>query len=164
MLTTAYYGLLRASEFLKTDTNHTLNYRDVKVINTKGNKFILLQFTTYKHSKDACKLKIQQANSKWCPVRILSDYLEKRGKKPGPLFVDQHGKAIKRTKFSLFLKQCISFSGGNATKYNIHSLRVGRATQLLMENCSDSSIRSAGRWHSDAFKQYLRPTTITLPK
>ena len=161
MLLTAYYDLLRASEFLQTNAKHILRYRDVKVVNKRAKKHILLRFVTNKHSKNMCTREIQQTNGKWCPVRVLSEYLERRGFRSGPLFINEDGEAIKRNKVSSLLKQCISFSGGDPSKYNMHSLRVGRATQLLAENCSDSVIQKAGRWHSDALKGYLRPATMT---
>ena len=40
--------------------------------------------------------------------------------------------------------------------YNIHSLRVGKATDLALGGASDAVIRESGRWASNAFLKYLR--------
>ena len=164
MLLTAFYALLRASEFLETNSKHNLHYRQVKIVRKGNQKVIRITFHTYKHSKGDCQLEIQPTNDDWCPVNHLSSYLEARGSKPGPFFVNPDGLAVSRNKFAKFLKECIAFSGRNPKRYNVHSLRVGKATQMLADQCADSTIRAAGRWNTPAFKGYLRPKSLTLPR
>jgi hypothetical protein len=45
-----------------------------------------------------------------------------------------------------------------AAKYTLHSGRIGGATALAEAGAADSVIRAAGRWKSDAYLVYIRPT------
>ena len=49
------------------------------------------------------------------------------------------------------LSKLLKISGYKEGHYSTHSLRAGRATDLAAAGVSDTEIRAAGRWSSDAF-------------
>ena len=79
-------------------------------------------------------------------------YLRVRGTTPGPLFIDVTLTPITRATFLRYLNICLQLADIPSKRYNTHSFRIGRATQLAKENCSESIIKTTGRWKSDAFK------------
>jgi hypothetical protein len=59
-----------------------------------------------------------------------------------------------------YLRYMVSAAGqsARATNYTIHSGRIGGATALAAAGVADSAIMAAGRWKSDAYLRYIRPT------
>jgi hypothetical protein len=49
-------------------------------------------------------------------------------------------------------------SSKQAKQYTLHSGRIGGATALAAAGLSDSAIKAAGRWKSDAIERYVRPS------
>jgi hypothetical protein len=59
-----------------------------------------------------------------------------------------------------YLRYMVSAAGqsARATNYTLHSGRIGGATALAAAGVADSAIMAAGRWKSDAYSRYIRPT------
>ena len=91
----------------------------------------------------------------YCPVHALSEYMSYRGKNPGPLFL-WRGKPLSRKDFVSSLKLLLSIAGIPNERFNSHSFRIVAATSCAAKGASDAQIRQLGRWHSDAFKRYIR--------
>ena len=164
MFLLAFFGCLRASEYLSTRTSkHMLLLDDITVKNKENSKYLLINFRSYKHSKNACKIRIPPSTSSNCPVSSIERYLHLRGRKPGPFFVSGKNSPIPRNAFAQLLKRCVTYTGKDPSAYNTHSFRIGRATQLAVEGHSEDTIKKAGRWNSHAFVKYIRPSVIALP-
>ena len=100
-----------------------------------------------------------------CDTRFywhLSQFLRLRGDHRGPLFCFKDRSPVKRSFFVQQLKEDLISLGLDHEKYNCHSFRVGRTSDLALEGASDRQIALIGRWRSDAFREYVRPTSITL--
>jgi hypothetical protein len=69
-------------------------------------------------------------------------------------------KTVTHRLATSFLRHMLSALGEsvNASKYTLHSGRIGGATALAATGAADSAIMAAGRWKSDAYKAYTRPT------
>lgn len=91
-----------------------------------------------------------------CPIMTMTNYISVRGKKAGPLFALRNGMPVPRSTFNTVLKQCLNFCGLDTSRYKGHSFRIGAATAAMNAGFSDAQIRHFGRWHSDAFKRYIR--------
>ena len=50
----------------------------------------------------------------------------------------------------------------DTTRYNTHSFRIGRTTNMMLEGYSEAQIKVAGRWISNAFIRYSRPSILTF--
>lgn len=81
-----------------------------------------------------------------------------------PVFTYENGKVIDPSQFRKFLKNLLSEVGIDHTDYNTHSLRIGGATLLARNGVSNGYIKALGRWRSNIFEQYIRPTEIDMAK
>ena len=59
------------------------------------------------------------------------------------------------------LKSQLTHLNYDATLYNTHSFRIGRASDMATEGYSENQIAMVGRWNSDAYKRYIKPDRIT---
>ena len=165
MFSLSYYALLRVGEC--TQSKHVLTTNNVKRILTAGScQAITIQFSSFKNSSNKNSappvLEIQRRGGESCPVKIISHYLLVRHAGEGPIFVNFSGKPITSKQFRDKLKLCASFLSLDVPRFNTHSFRIGRATDMLDEGYTEAQIRAAGRWQSRAFMKYLRPRNIML--
>lgn len=157
MLSTAFFALLRISEFTSGNSNHTLKASDV-CYNPSDNSFTIC-LSSFKHS---CKtsprsVKLFPQSPDICPVRLLASYMSMRPRSSNPhLFVHENGLSVTRQEFSSNLQLCLTAANIREGNIKSHSLRIGGATFAAKLGMSDSQIRSLGRWRSDAFKKYIR--------
>ena len=163
----SYHACLRASEATVTDTaTHTLQLHNIKFFpNSTTPQSCFIHFHSFKHSDTKTAdivIQAAQAGSP-CPVAALINYIQHRGSCPGPIFLDHNRKPLHRNSFSNYVKKCATLAGLNPTYYNTHSFRIGRATQMAMDNIPTETIRRTGRWKSDAYLKYIRPTLQILP-
>ena len=93
----------------------------------------------------------------------MDRYIAVRGNTPGPLFIQQANLPVNRASFVHFLNKCLVTSNLQVSRYNTHSFRIGRATQMAMDGHTNDQIKAAGRWKSSAFLKYIRPSYFTLP-
>ena len=158
----AFHACLRAGEIVVSASNkHTLKLAN---INNRGDSH-LLTMDSFKHSKKPVTLALRpQLNSRFCPVSAMNHYLRLRSSSSPFLFVDEAGTPIVRGLLLKHLRLCLSYAGIDAVGYNVHSFRCGRATQLFLERYDSETIKSVGRWSSDAFQAYIRSELTELPR
>ena len=155
MFTLAFYALCRISELtFDKNTTHTLQVSDV----TRLHKPVAYRvtFRTFKHSQNPQSiLVLAQHPSRYCPVTLLDKFLTIRPRTSGPLFMLPSGNPVTRNEFNHTLQQCLK--GLNITSHiKTHSFRIGGATYAAQLGLSSNTIRTLGRWHSDAFIKYIR--------
>ena len=165
MFSLAYYALLRAGEC--TSSKHVLTRESVRRISQGGKCYAIeVKFSSFKNSVNHGSappiLQIQERGGVTCPVKIIDHYLSIRHNGDGPIFITAAGKSVSSKQFRDKIKSCMSFLSLDATFYNTHSFRIGRATDMLDEGYNEAQIRASGRWQSQAFLKYLRPHNIML--
>jgi len=52
--------------------------------------------------------------------------------------------------------------GLDTKHYNTHSFRIGAATSAESAGLTESQIKSMGRWKSDAYRHYIKPSSSQL--
>ena len=132
----SYYGLLRVGEL--TSGDHPVLVKDVKVAENK-NKLLFILHTSKTHWTDVKPQTVKIASSnnkqhKFCPYQILHDYVKVRRsfRSPTePFFVFVDGSPVKPQDMRSVLKLMLERNNFDAINYNVHSLRIGRATDLL---------------------------------
>ena len=70
------------------------------------------------------------------------------------------GKPLKRYTVSAVLKDTLKHMGKNSIRYNTHSLRIGRGTDMFERDVNREKIKQFGRWSSDAYVKYIKPAKI----
>ena len=162
----AHFACLRAGEIsLSNNKEHMLQSEQFTREVSQGGASYTVHFATYKHSNHQTpQIKLcSSPDPNLCPVSALDTYLSLRGTFKGPLMQSPSGKPLTRYRLAQFLRSCLTLCNEQPDLYGTHSFRIGRATQLAEEHAADVTIRSAGRWNSNAFKSYIRPSTFTAP-
>ena len=152
-----YFLALRISELLHYSGkfNHAFTRSDLVL---EGHK-LRLKVRSGKHNSTPMDYELDCNNRFYWH---LTQYLRLRGDHKGPLFCYKDKTPVKRSFFINQLQEDLSSLGLDYHKYNCHSFRVGRTSDLALEGASDRQIALIGRWRSDAFREYVRPTSITL--
>ena len=150
MVTLAFYGFLRPSEYCVSSAGHSLKWGDICI--GKKKNAVQLKFQTYKHSKGSAIITVWAVHEPiTCPVSALIKYRKFVGSKgkDEPLF--QTSINSFREEFSHLCKLAKLREG-----LTPHSLRRGGVTWASRIGWSDTRIKVHGRWQSDAYKQYAR--------
>lgn len=160
----SYYCCLRASEVgYNKNCTHTLQLLSISVQRYPHPLQIKITFPSSKHSDAPTSLVLHPQQHVPCPVTALLQYLAVRGDRNGPLFLTQSAKPVTRAVYSKTLKTCLSSLCIPNKRYNTHSFRIGRATDLALMGASTHVIKSAGRWRSEAYLKYIRLGQISFP-
>ena len=162
LFTTMYHAALRVSEVCTSPTNkHNLLNHQIRLIRNHGHTNLEISFKTYKHMHHPSPpLLLQPTKEIDCPVKSYSSYHKLRGNRLGAAFQDFHGSPITRTNLLSALNYCITLAGLSQDEYNTHSFRIGKTTDLAQQGYSYPEISLIGRWKSNAFIRYIKPTTI----
>ncbi|XP_033001330.1 integrase/recombinase xerD homolog [Lacerta agilis] len=91
-----------------------------------------------------------------CPVKDTKRFLDLRPPGSGPLLVHEDGSRLARQQFTRVMRMAIGACGLPAKEFAAHSFRIGAATAAFHWGLSTDSIKTLGRWSSNAFKSYIR--------
>ena len=89
----------------------------------------------------------------------MRNYLEIRGPYESyceSFFVFCDKLPVKPEQARKLLKEIINNLGLNNTLYDMHSLRIGRASDVIKYNYSIDEVRRLGRWRSNVVYKYIR--------
>lgn len=160
LFTFMYYGFLRASEVLQTDSpQHILQMDNLNYhITTNSYK---VTFHHNKHSSfQPTHITLSPTGHSDCPVTALKMYVSQRGSRSGPIYL-RNGLPLNRNTVLHQLHACLRYLNIPTTHYNLHSFRIGRTTDLAAANIQPNTIRQLGRWKSNAYIKYIRPLNIS---
>ena len=164
-----YYGLMRVRELTINEGNHAARAANVHIASNKQ-KMLILLYTSKTHSEAVIPQKIKisalqhekQGGSfqrHFCPFRLLREYVNFRGNyitADKPFFVFSDHSAVKAEQARKLLKKAISKIGLNAKHYDVHGLRIGRASDLIKAGYSVEEVKRLGRWKSNAVYRYIK--------
>ena len=162
VFTIMYHGALRVSEVATTPrSRHTLTLGQVTLCNTKSSTVLKIKFKSFKHSRGHIPtFLIHPSKDSTCAVSAFKKFQILRGHKPGPLFSFQDGSALKSTDITVVLKRFLGHLGYDPSHYNTHSFRIGKITDLDASGSPHTTIRQIGRWNSNAYLKYIKPSRI----
>lgn len=162
LFTSMYHAALRISEVCKTDkSNHTLHHSQINLQTKHKTQTLQISFRSFKHSsKTTPKLVLATTKSTTCPVKAYSKFLKVRPNISGPAFCQKSGSPLKRPQVAQSLKHYLALSGYNPKYFNTHSFRIGKTTDLAKQGYSHPNIALIGRWKSNAYLTYIKPTSI----
>ena len=158
-----YYGLMRVSEL--TFSQHIAKAANVHVAMNK-NKIMVVLYSSKTHSMGQQEQKIKisandgcRINCNFCPFKTLRRYITFRKhivEPEDPFFVFRDGTPVLPKHATQLLKLALSNLGLDNSLYGMHSLRIGRTTDLVKFNYSLDQVKRAGRWHSNVVYKYIR--------
>ena len=166
MIIIGYYGLLRVGEL--ADGPHTIKACNIHIsLNKKKILIILFSSKMHNAANQPQEIKImgkevtniRSTQRFFCPFAITRMYLRMCG---GYLthwenfFVFRDRTPVKPMHLREVLKTAIKNIGLNPELYNVHSLRIGHATQLFKSGKCVEYIKQVGRWKSNAVCKYLK--------
>ena len=140
-----YYGLFWIGELTQGD--HCIKARNIhSAINKK--KILIVLYTSKTHGKESHpqRVKISTLDNKdkgglkknkrfFCPFALMNNYLKIRGgykNECEQLFVFRNAvEVVKPFHVWAVLKNCLSRLGIDSSLYSMHSLRIGRASDML---------------------------------
>ena len=162
----SYYGLMRIGEL--TRSQHVIWASSVHLALNKR-KLLLVLYSSKTHGKESRpqKIKLSAASSDYsylktihfCPFTLTANYLIVRGGYEldnEQFFVFSDGRPVFPSHAREVLNKCLINLGLNSQLYGTHSLRIGRATDMLKNNETLDKIRRVGRWRSNAVFKYLK--------
>ena len=171
-----YYGLLRAGEL--TFSQHVIKAKDVHVALNKP-KMLLVLYSSKTHDRSSYPQKIRvtvnenydsgfRYNTRasnmvkryFCPFDLLHKYLTVRGEfdeDSDPLFIFRGGAVVMPSHARQMLRKCLKQLGLNENLYDLHSLCIGRASDMVHKfHYSVEEVKRAGRWKSSCVYRYIR--------
>ena len=94
-----------------------------------------------------------------CPVCLIRQLLHRFPATPASfLFLTPNNTPISYTYLTNKLHAFLSLVGIHPAPYSLHSLRAGAATTAAATGCSEDQIQKLGRWSSDCYRRYIRPS------
>ena len=167
MFLTAFYGFLRVGEITCQTTSSgrsVLQHQDLSFLLRQGEVIAAnLTLTNFKHNHSGSPFYVHvlwQPGSAYCPVKALQSFCTLHGSWPGPLFTVADGSNVSTHYLSQALNHCLTFCGLDNSHYKPHSFRIGAASFAAYQGYTHSQIPGLGRWKSDAYKVYLRFSSL----
>ena len=143
-----YYGMMRVGELTWMCSGHAVKACNVHAAMNK-NKLMIVLYTSKTHGAESRPQKIKiTANDKadsmknsfktrnFCPFKLVNDYISARGpyqEDYEQFFVFKDGSNVTATHAREVLKLALDKLGLDKFLYGMHSLRVGRASDLVSE-------------------------------
>ena len=162
-----YYGLMRVGEL--TQSEHVVKAQDV-CIATNKDKILLILYSSKTHSRGDRPQRIRiTANARersgkyfnrhFCPFESINNYFKVRStieNEDEPFFILRDGSPVTPEMARNVLKTMLTNLGLNSDLYNMYSLRIGRASDLIKYNYPIEIIKIMGRWKSNVVYKYFR--------
>ena len=162
----AYYGMLRVGEL--TLGPHTIRASDIHVGGNKE-KIMLVLYSSKTHGKESGPQKVKisavpvagrsRITRFFCPFALVTRYLHVKkhyGSNQTALFTFSDGSTVKPEQVRTLLRALLHRINLDASLYDVHSFRIGRACDLYKFGYSLDRIKSMGRWKSNAVYRYLK--------
>ena len=156
----AYYGMMRIGEL--TLSEHAVKAKDVHISKNKK-KLLAVLYSSKTHGRNSKPQQIEIEPDHppriFCPVEEANQFSNIR---PGYLeeneqfLVYPDRQPLTSNEVRSLLRKLIGNLKLDATLYDTHSFRIGRATDLFKWGVSVEKIKKRGRWESNAVYQYLR--------
>ena len=151
MFALMFHGFMRIGEV--TNSRNNIQFSHVKATS----QAVTISFHNFKHHTGPPVLvTIPATNTRYCPVHATLGYISMRGFGQGPFFSYPGEQAVQANHFNTLLSGSLAWSNLSNKNIKPHSFRIGAATWAAGSGFSDIQIQAMGRWHSSAFKKYIR--------
>lgn len=161
--TLCFFGFLRSGEITVPtesgfDEGAHLSFKDVTVDCISNPQMLKVRIKASK--TDPFRLGVDifvgRTGTVLCPVSAVLAYMALRGAGPGPFFQFRDGRPLTRACLVTKIKEAISAAGVDCAAYSGHSFRSGAATTAAKQGIGDATIKTLGRWKSNAYQLYIK--------
>ena len=174
----AYFGLMRVGELCKGD--HSVKAIDVHLADDNSKVMLVLRSSkthttgmrpqTIKIRANSLEVDDQESqitktamrarqHKLFCPVKYAKKFVSIRPplkSNKEQFLVFQDNSPLRDYHMRNTLRSVIDKLGLNSNLYDVHSFRIGKATDLMREKMDIEEIKRIGRWRSNAVYDYLR--------
>ena len=156
----AYYGCFRSAEYCPNpSTAPPLTLASLTFDQADDPPYMKVDVKSSKTSTHGFKAVIGCSGTFVCSVCWMLAYLAVRPFPPqSPLFIYSQGNPMSHSTLTSSMRELIALAGLPPGEYTPHSLRAGSATDAAQRGLPDSAVQQLGRWRSNAFRAYLRPS------
>ena len=162
-----YYGMLRISELVKSD--HIVKACNVHMALNKD-KLMIMLYSSKTHGEGSRPQSIKivsnrreksgkYAHRHFCPFVVINDFIKMRGNYTHEMeqfFIFHDGSPVFPSQVRKMLNTVITNIGLDSSKYGVHSLHIGRCTDLIKYGYSIEEVKRMGRWKSNSVYKYFR--------
>ena len=147
------------------DPSRDLTANDISVDDIRNPQLLKIRL---KHSKtdpfrEGTDIVVARTHDDLCPVTAMLAWIVLRSRpRDDPLFYFQSRAPLTRSNFVTHFKNALSIAGIDPAGYSGHSFRIGAATTAARRGLQDSTIKQLGRWRSDAYQRYIKPSAESL--
>ena len=155
--------MMRVGEL--TESPHVLKAKDVYLGDNKDKILIVLYSSkTHDISQPLQQIKIsansnKKNNKHFCPFKIIDRYNKLHGdycNLDDRYFVFSDGTPVHPEHARKVLRQVLDNLGLESELYDMHSLRIGRTTDLINLNYPVEVVKRLGCWTSNVVYKYIR--------
>lgn len=158
-MTTGYFGCLRASEYcFNPDVSPPLLRSSVR-FHRAATPYMTLLIASSKTSLKSFTVVIGCSHASVCAHCNMLHYLQlNSAHSASPLFSFLDGTPLTHRTLSRFIKKALARVGLKHQQATPHSLRAGAATDGASRLPTSADVQKLGRWKSDAYLNYIRPS------
>ena len=150
-----FFGFMRSGEFTAPEDGEFdpgLSFADIAV----G----IQRYYPFRSKTDPFRLGVTifvgKTDSPFCPVSTALAYMARRGPEEGLLFRFHSGLPLSYSRLVAALQDVLGRAGYNPEEYTGHTFRIGAATTAVACGIPIDTIKTLGRWKSDACRLYVR--------
>ena len=171
IISTGFYGLFRVGELAKG--NHVMKASNIHMASNKE-KILIVLYTSKTHGAESKPQQVKITRSQirepnrtdrlcsniFCPFMLMRHYIRARGDYLSDMeqfFIFRGRILVEPHHLTTVLRKSLDHLGLNSALYSVHSLRIGRASQMLKLGYTVEQIKLAGRWRSNAVYHYFKP-------
>ena len=100
----------------------------------------------------------------YCSLRRYCDIRDKIASDDSALFIYQNGQMLSRELLIRHTRTYLAGIGVNPDQFSGHSYRIGSATTAAISGFQDWEIKKLGRWKSNVYTRYIRPSNVDCSK
>lgn len=158
-----FFGFLRSGELVapadgEFDPGQHLSFADVSVDNRSHPTVLAVQIKQSKTDpfRQGTTIFMGRTDTALCPVAAVLAFMAMRGPGEGPLFRFQDNRPLTRQRLVAAICAALAEAGLKPENYAGHSFRIGAATTAAACGLPIATIKSLGRWRSEAYQLYIR--------
>ena len=158
-----FFGFLRSGELVapaegEFDPGQHLSFADVSVDHSSRPGLLAVRIKQSKTDpfRQGITIYLGRTDTQLCPVAAMLAYMALRGPGDGPLFRFQDRRPLTRQRLVTAIRAALAKAGLKPEDYAGHSFRIGAATTAAACGVPIATIKTLGRWKSEAYQTYIR--------